>query len=202
MAPPRVGAAFRPPVVKKRLRRWARLRRHGLGPSRRRWLSRAVRFRLLALPEYRRAGTVALYAAIGSEVETHGLLRAALGDGKTVALPVIQPVDRPFLRFARHSATRRLAPGPWGVPQPPPGHRRYLRPSDLDLIVVPGVAFDRQGRRLGYGAGYYDSFLARLPRRVPRVGLAYSSQVVPRLPEADHDERVDILVTDNGVYRF
>jgi 5-formyltetrahydrofolate cyclo-ligase len=110
------------------------------------------------------------------------------------------------VQLFRLEAISELVPGTFGILEPTAELRelppRQVLPSQIDLALVPGVVFDRQGNRLGYGRGFYDRLLRQLPREVLRVGLAFECQVVEELPVEPHDERMDWLVTEAGVRRF
>ncbi|OGX37266.1 MAG: 5-formyltetrahydrofolate cyclo-ligase, partial [Omnitrophica WOR_2 bacterium RIFCSPHIGHO2_02_FULL_68_15] len=149
--------------------------------------------RLRRRPEYQAARRIAFYLAADGEVETREMIRQALADGKRVAAPIPMTTTR-TIRFAELTGVRRgLVRGPYGIAQPARRARR-VAPSALDLIVVPGLAFDAQGHRLGRGAGYYDRFLATLPTAIPRIGLAFRCQRVRRLPRARHDQPVTTVL--------
>ena len=90
---------------------------------------------------------------------------------------------------------RELSPGPFEIPQPKKKCIREVPYESIDLVIVPGLAFDRQGNRLGRGAGYYDKFLAKLPKETPRIGLAFDFQVLKDLPTLSHDISVDKVVS-------
>jgi 5-formyltetrahydrofolate cyclo-ligase len=113
-----------------------------------------------------------------------------------VAWPRIRPGDR-CLDLAE-AAPGELVPGPVRALEPPPG-ALAVNPGEVDLVVVPAVAFDAQGHRLGRGGGYYDATLAVLPPRCFRAGLAFDLQIVPSLPLEPHDARVDAVVTESRV---
>ena len=136
---------------------------------------------LSALPPYRSAATVLWYVSMPSELATGRAIEAALAEGKRVAVPWCDGDD---LGLWRLESMDELEPGTWGIPEPPPARRREperrISPEALDLVVVPGLAFDRRGRRLGHGKGYYDRLLARSP--AVRAGLCYGAQVFPEVP--------------------
>ena len=160
----------------------------------RRAASRRLAARLRRLPEYRAARRIAFYLATDGEVETREMIRQALDDGKQVAAPIPMTATRRIRLAALTSVRRGLVRGPYGIAQPHPRRARRVDPAALDLIVVPGVAFDARGHRLGRGGGYYDRFLAALPAGIPRVGLAFRCQRVPRLPRAPHDQPVTTVL--------
>lgn len=155
--------------------------------------------RVAALSYYQRARVVLGYMAFDREVLTDGLIRQAMASGKQIVLPVVQ-VDRQHLAlYAIEDLERDVAPGYRGILEPQPQRTRAVAPEALDLVLVPGVAFDMRGGRLGFGAGFYDRLLGRLPREVPKVGLAFDFQVIPRLPYQPHDVMLDVVVTDSRV---
>lgn len=144
---------------------------------------------------------VALYWPKGKEFDTAPLIEALLERGIDCALPVIQKDSRE-LRFARWDEDVSLIEGPFGVMQPDVNEKTiWVEP---DIIVVPMLAFDRQGHRLGYGGGYYDATLVALRHRKPvqAVAVGYSAQAVLfNLPAEPHDQKMDWIITPNKVQR-
>jgi 5-formyltetrahydrofolate cyclo-ligase len=142
---------------------------------------------------------VALYAGVRGEVPTGRIREAYLSAGAKLYYPRV--TGNGVLSFYRHREGDGWEKGRYGIPEPL--RRRGSRPRSgpFDLVVVPGVAFDRKGRRLGHGFGYYDRFLGTLSEGVPRVGLAFSHQVVPEVPVEAWDVPVHALITEEGVVR-
>lgn len=160
--------------------------------------SAAIAGTVASLESFRRAHTVLLFASFGSEWQTRPVLEGALALGKRVVLPRVDRSAR-VLRLQRVADLGRdLAPGVFGIPEPLP-RCETVPHADIDWVLVPGLGFDRAGRRLGYGGGYYDRMLPTLPARAPRVAAAYSIQVVDEVPSAPHDVEVDALVTERGL---
>jgi 5-formyltetrahydrofolate cyclo-ligase len=148
-----------------------------------------------------RAGlTVALYHAVRGEVGTETIRDAYLSAGAVLCYPAV--VAKGTLAFFRHLEGDAWEAGPYCIPEPPRHPAREVRPDAFDLVLVPGIAFDRRGRRLGHGHGYYDRFLADVPGRALRVGLGFSHQVVHEVPVDAWDIPVHMLVTEEGVMRF
>lgn len=161
--------------------------------------SAAVRRRLEDLPELRAARAVLAYAAFGAEVDLDPWLQTLLAAGTGVFLPW---VEGPRLGIARVCDLEAdLVPAWRGVREPRAIGRRPARPDRLDAVVIPGVAFDRSGCRLGYGGGHFDRLLAMLRPGTPAVGVAFEIQIVPGVPTAAHDRPVDVVVTERAVYR-
>lgn len=167
-----------------------------LAPERRAVLSREVAARAVALSSFERARTVALYAPMGAEVDPAEIARRAISLGKRVAFPRLADGAR-ALEFAA-CAPEELSPGALRTREPP-ASAAAVALDEIDLVLVPGVGFDPEGRRLGRGRGHYDATLAALPASASRVGLAFELQIVPRLPHEAHDELLDAVVTDSRV---
>jgi len=164
-----------------------------LSPEERAARSQAIAARVAALPAFARARTVALYAPIGAEVDTGELARLAASGGKRIAWPRIGESERRLAFAACHAGL--LRPGPHGTRVPPPDAPE-VRLDDLDLVCVPGVAFDDARRRLGRGGGHYDATLAALAGRTLLVGLAFECQMVGAVPVEAHDVSVDAVATE------
>ncbi len=180
---------------KRRLRAEIRARRAALAPEERKRLSRIICRKLTASELFRRARTIFFFASFGTEVETFPALGEALLRGQRVALPRTLLRERRLV-FHRVFTLGELVPGPYGIPEPP-RQNPVVSPEEADLILVPGLAFDRRGYRLGYGGGFYDRFLAGLS--APRVALAFSFQILPAVPHEAHDLRVDVIVTERDL---
>lgn len=159
---------------------------------------RAIFRVITALPQYRQARRLYLYVSIGEEPGTRRLLLAALQAGKEVYVPrcLQQPGEMAFFRIAGEGD---LSPGKFGIPEPDPARCPPAPDGEEGLCLVPGLAFDRLGFRLGYGKGYYDRFLAAHPNLEP-VGLCYGALLLPRLPAAPHDQRVRLVAMEAGAF--
>jgi 5-formyltetrahydrofolate cyclo-ligase len=190
-------------AAKAALRRKVLAARDALPPERRAEASRAICAAVEGLPGYRAATTVLAYAAFGSEPDADGVLRAALAAGKALGLPRVDRAARrlAFLRVRDPGAD--LRPGTWGIREPDPARCPPVVLDGVGLVLVPGVAFDLGGGRLGYGGGYYDRFLAALaPGARPRpwlVAAAFEAQVVACVPRSPTDLPVDLVVTERRV---
>lgn len=187
---------------KTRLRRELRAARRALPPADRAERSRLVAARLRALPELARARRLAAYAARDDEVDLDAWLREELERGTQIHLPWVDGVELRLGRVGDLDAD--LAPGWRGLREPRhPAGAPGLPASDLDAAVVPGLAFDRAGRRLGQGGGHVDRLLARLRPGTPVVGVAFDLQVLAlgRIPLEPHDRGVDVVVTESADHR-
>ena len=143
--------------------------------------------------ELKSAKTILFYVAFDGEVETLDMIKRAYAKGKKVAVPTILK-DKKMIIPTLISNGEELELGPYGIKHPKHNPSSWLKAEDLDLVVVPGVAFDKRRHRLGRGAGYYDRFLASLPKDVPTVGLAFDFQIVDVLPHQEHDIPVSRVI--------
>ncbi|MBN1128192.1 MAG: 5-formyltetrahydrofolate cyclo-ligase [Chitinispirillaceae bacterium] len=161
--------------------------------------SRSIGALLESTGQYQKAGAVMLYAAMGAEVTTRTLIAAALQAGKRVILPYCRKETYSLGIGEIRDPERDLVVGNGSIPEPREELRDLFFRSDLQLIVCPGVAFDRFGARLGRGRGYYDNFLRELKGKVPLVGLAYDCQVqAEQLPFSYSDVVMDQIITESG----
>ena len=156
---------------------------------------------LLYLEEVKKAPVVFLYASYQSEMPTKDIFYVLKKLGKTVAMP---KTDGDRMRFYSIDSWEELVPGYKNIPEPDANGREPLVPCAEDVMILPGVAFDKEGNRLGYGAGYYDRYLEELGSRQPIcVGLAYECQIVKEtLPVEAHDRKVRYLVTEQNRWRL
>jgi 5-formyltetrahydrofolate cyclo-ligase len=161
--------------------------------------SRRIWERVAALACYQRARVVLAYMAFDHEVLTDGLIRQATASGKQIVLPRVQTDRRDLALYGIEELQRDVAPGYRGILEPRPHSTQVVAPEALDLALVPGVAFDLRGGRLGFGVGFYDRLLSRLPRDTPTVGLAFDFQIIPRLPSQPHDIMLEAIVAESRV---
>lgn len=177
-------------------------RRDALSPQERQRLSEAACDALMGSDPFRQARVIMLYAAIRGEASTWPLAAGALAAGKRLVLPRVQRRPPALILHAWSGAPDELERSKFGIAEPRPGAPQ-VAPGEIDLIVVPGVAFDLGGVRLGHGGGYYDRTLPILRAANPKllaVGLCYHFQVAERLPLEPHDQRVDAVATEIGLH--
>ena len=155
---------------------------------------------LLSLPEVQRAHTIMFFVTFGSEIDTVPIIRLALGDGKRVVAPRADPSRRELTPSQVQDPDRDHALGAHHIREPA-AHCPAVRLDETEVVIVPAAVWAEDGYRIGYGGGYYDRFLPRLPHAV-KIGLGLEVQVVREVPHQDHDLPVDMLVTDAGVRRF
>jgi len=164
-------------------------------------LSRMILAQLFALPAYQQARTVMLYIGIRSEVRTREHVPEILASGRRVVVPFCQG-DELGLFLLRD--LDELETSGFGLCEPPPTMRahadRRCDVKDLDLVAVPGLAFDRRGARLGHGKGYYDRLLCHARPDTALVGLAFECQMFPAVPTSERDVFMDLVITETGMY--
>lgn len=164
--------------------------------------SAAVAHRLLGLDEYLKAGTVMAYVDFRNEVQTGSIIRDALRRGKRVVVPVTDVPGKKLTPAQITDFPGDLAPGAWGILEPKPERLRPVPPEEIDIVIVPGVAFDTAGNRLGYGGGFYDRFLLQTRPDCVYAALAFELQVRPNVYPGEHDLPVHMLVTEDRVLDF
>ena len=165
-------------------------------------LSQDICAKFMALPTYERAKTVMYYIDVRSEVRTRHALPTALTQGKTVVVPWCN--DNGELELFRLESMEELAIGMYKILEPKPELRtlpaKQIAATDLDLVMVPGVAFDRRGARMGHGKGYYDKLLQHARLDAPLVALAFECQLFSEIPVAPHDIFMDAIITERAIY--
>ena len=155
-----------------------------------------IKKKLFLLSEFSKAKTVMFYISRPEEVDTWGIIRGALKRGKKVVVPITNVVLRRLETSRLLNLDRDLVRGPYRIYEPEKSCRRLVPINQIDLVVVPGVAFDEQGNRLGRGKGYYDKFLRLIPRQVPVIGLAFSFQLLENLPHTSRDIPASKVLSD------
>ena len=176
---------------KAALRRRLLAARHRLSPEQRAGAGRAIRDAVLSLPQTQMAGTVAAYYSIAAEPDTHGLIYALWKRGSYVLLPVLRPDGD--LDWASYEGPDSLRPGPRGLTEPAEPPRGPGAIASADLVLVPALAVDHSGLRLGRGGGSYDRALTRVGDQVPTVGLIYDEELLAQVPAWPHDQRVRLI---------
>jgi 5-formyltetrahydrofolate cyclo-ligase len=181
---------------KAQLRQKVKSKRDALSQAERVCLSGMVTRRTLSLDGYRVARTVMAYCAHGSEVVADDIIKNALSEGKRVVVPRVVSRETCEMQAVEICSLDDVAPGEFGIREP----RRnagcvILKPAEIDVVFVPGIAFDGQGYRIGYGKGFYDRWIKALPAR-QLVGLAYDFQVLESVPREKYDTAVGVVVTD------
>ena len=182
--------------TKDSLRKEMKVRLSAQSAAEREAKSFKIQKKLFAFPAFQNAGSVWFYAALPSEVDTLPMIQAALQAGKKVLVPLTDLENKELSLFEIKDLKKDLRPGTLGIPEPRPEVARSARFEEADCVVVPGLVFDKAGHRIGHGAGFYDKSLAALLPRVPKIGLAFSFQVLQEIPQENHDQVLDTVLTD------
>ena len=155
-----------------------------------------MREKLFKLDAFRTARMVCFYVGTDKEVDTVPMIEESIHLGKRVLLPRVNLENIELKLFEIKNVRTELSIGPLGILEPDPAKTRSAPLSDVDCVVVPGLAFDVSNHRLGRGAGFYDRFLEQLPADTFKVALAFSFQVFPEIPHEPHDRSMDAVLTE------
>lgn len=152
--------------------------------------------KLFALPEVKKAAVILFYASFDGEVMTFEMIKKAWELGKKIGLPKVNRLKKILEPKVVHSLEKDLKKGQYGILEPADGGKdNALATKDINVVIVPGVAFDKHNQRLGRGAGYYDRFLHTLPSHIPTLGLAFDFQIVDQIPHPEaHDVKVSNVI--------
>ncbi|MFO7872548.1 MAG: 5-formyltetrahydrofolate cyclo-ligase [Candidatus Undinarchaeales archaeon] len=181
--------------MKHKLRKEQKKTRDGMDKKERYEKSREIKEKLFEMHEFKEAETVLFYSSIKSEVETEEMIKGALKLNKKIALPITNSLFRTLKAFELKDYSE-LEPGTFGVPEPK--QKNELVKKDIDLVLVPGVVFDLNGHRIGYGEGYYDNFLSKM-KDTPKFGLSFEVQIVEEIPAEPHDVKLNKIITEKRI---
>lgn len=154
---------------------------------------------LYTLPEFRMARQVMFFVSFGSEVDTRDMVEVTIKAEKTALVPKAKPTTRELIPSEIRNWDNDLEPGAYDILEPKEQFLRPGKPEEISLLIVPGVAFDIKGNRLGYGGGYYDRFFPLLMPGTPLVALAFELQIVPEVPVDEWDRPVDKIITEERI---
>lgn len=185
---------------KKRIRRKMLNERRDLSDEQVKDMSEVIINKLKKIPVYKTSKTIMVYLSFGNEVDSSEIIKDCFENGKRVVLPFCDNTDMSITPTEIKDLDIDLVEDSIGYIQP---NKESLDPVDLseiDLIIVPGISFDRKGYRVGFGAGYYDRFLGKVNFEIPTIGLAYDFQIIESLIEMeDYDIPVDYVMTDERI---
>ncbi len=148
---------------------------------------------------YKTAKTIMTFISFGAEVNTHDFIKMSIKNNKRIVVPITVPSTRE-LKLSEVLDFNELEIGFYDILTPKEEFIRYVDPSEVDLIIVPGVAFDMEGYRIGYGGGYYDRFLSKLDH-ITKISLALDMQLIDNVPREDFDIPVDYIITENQIIK-
>lgn len=184
---------------KKELRRKMLKRREDLSLTEMQKKSQQINQQILALPPFSAAKTILTYLPIKKEPNTLPLLTIAWQQKKQVLIPVMQAQNKSLI-LSQLKNLNEVTPKRHDLLEPEPEFLRPTAPHSVDLCLLPGLAFDYSGNRLGYGEGYFDRFLPNLRPTCLKIALAYDFQIFDSIPKAKHDIPIDIIITESTTY--
>lgn len=154
--------------------------------------------KLITSEFYKNSKVLFSFVSFGSEVDTHQIINQALKDSKTICVPRIESKEKGMEIFKINSLDE-LKTGYFGILEPMKSCPA-IDPESIDLILMPGVAFDKQGGRVGYGRGFYDNFLRKMNKKVDKIALSYDFQLLDKVPMDEFDVRIDGIITEKQLY--
>ena len=180
---------------KDHIRQTIKLKRLALSSNEVQRRSGSVFQHLIESDFYQNAQSIACYISVKNEVDTHHLIQTALKNSKQIGVPVTDPDGH--MAFQAISSLNILHPVRFGLLEPPRDTNAEIPPESFDLILLPGLAFDNRGNRIGSGGGYFDRFLPTTPART--AALSYDFQILNQIPTDSHDIRLDYIITESSV---
>ena len=186
---------------KKALRKQIIQKRLTLSDTERSQASDAVFQLLVSLEMITQAKTVSSFVTFGAEIQTDAINHWLLEQKKCLVLPYISPVEKEMTFHEVHNL-EELILNDFGILEPVPTIHKVITIGEIDCVITPGVAFDNQGYRLGYGGGFYDRFFSQIEKTIPKIGIAFECQLVESLPVASYDMPINHLITEKGIRHF
>ena len=159
--------------------------------------SNKIKENLFSLPEFEKAKNILFYVSFNNEVDTHEIIKELLTK-KNIIVPYVEK-GNPILQLSELKDFDELEAKTFGILEPKEDKIKKFDIGNVDLVIVPGIVFDKNGHRIGYGYGYYDRFFHKLDANVKKIGLAFDFQVVDKIPEEKHDVPVDFVITEKRV---
>ena len=160
---------------------------------------KAIENRLFEFANFLEAKIALLYVSGDNEVQSRNIIKRAYAYNKIVVLPAFDAKTFDMKLMKVDDISRELKSGPRGVPEPDEGLCKIVPIDRIDIAVIPGVAFDEKGGRVGSGKGYYDRLIPKLAITTRKVALTFEEQIIPQVPMESHDKHVDIIITDERI---
>ena len=163
--------------------------------------SNKIKKSLYSLQEFKQSKNILFYVSFNSEVSTIGIIKELLiKKEKNIIVPYVLK-NNPILQLSELRNINNLAAKTFGILEPKENYIREFSYKNIEMVILPGIAFDTKGHRIGYGYGYYDRFLKKLNKNVIKIGFAFDFQLVEKIPEERHDVAVDIIITEKRVLK-
>jgi 5-formyltetrahydrofolate cyclo-ligase len=161
--------------------------------------SSAIKDTLFSLSQYKESNFIFSFISFKDEVNTHEIIKDSIAIGKKVGVPISVPKTKELLVSEIIDFDKELELSYYDILAPKDEYIRIVSPKVVDLVLVPGVAFDKRGYRVGYGGGYYDRFFNKLEKGVIKIGLCYEMQILPEVPTDIYDIPIDYIITEKGL---
>lgn len=162
--------------------------------------SNIIADKLFEMDYYKEAKTIMSFISFGDEVDTHEIIKKTINHGKSIVVPITIPETRE-LKVSQVLDFSELEIGYYNILTPKKEFIRFVEPSTIDLILVPGVVFAKNGYRVGYGGGYYDRFLSKIDKNIPKIAIAFDLQIVDKVPREYYDIPVDFIYTESEIVK-
>ena len=183
--------------MKKHLRNYLTSKRNSLTLEEQVKYSKEIHEKLISLPQWKNSKTIMIYISINSEVMTLNLISKTIKERKILILPKVSNKDIITIKVNNEF---KITTGYKGILEPSDGE---IFTGYIDTVILPLIGFDKEGYRIGYGGGFYDAFIAKNSNRIGmKIGLAYECQKVDSIPKEEHDQKLDIVITEKNVYIF
>lgn len=179
---------------KKALRDYARSLRESITNEQKKLYDEVIYNKVINSEEYFNSKVIFIFVSFGSEIDTHKIITKALEDNKIVCVPKVIS-KKEGMKAVAISSFQELERSKYGILEPREICNE-IKPSSIDLVLVPGLLFDTVGGRIGYGAGYYDRFLKQLKRESKKIGIGYKLQLIDKVPMEEHDVFLDYIITN------
>lgn len=164
--------------------------------------SNSIKENLFSTEIYKNAETIFSFISFGSEVGTHTLIKEMLKDGKKVGVPFTYPKNRKMTVSEIKDFDKDLEKGFYNILSPREEELKPIDPKDIDLVLVPGLGFDKKGYRVGYGGGYYDTFFEKVRDDVIKIGICFELQIIDSCPIDIYDVPVDYIITESNILKI
>lgn len=186
-------------AFKNKLRKEIREKRDRIPISDRKNRSKVIAKKFFLTDYYTKSRNILAYYPFGSEIDTSLVIIRALKNNKSIILPKV--FERELKLYYLDKLSEQLEKGEYGIMEPIPRFCRPAKIKDIDLAIIPGLGFDKNLNRLGYGGGFYDRLLALIPSKTKRIALCFDIQIIDKIPTIKHDIKIDVLITESKIYR-
>ncbi|MCE5329959.1 5-formyltetrahydrofolate cyclo-ligase [bacterium] len=190
-----INPDFEKKIIRKRIQK----ERDNLSAAEHATKSQLIAEKLIDLSEYKEAKTIFIFYPFRSEVDTRIIIKDALIKGKKIVLPKI--INSEMKTFYISDLDKDLKKGSLGISEPEESICKEAKLENIDLVIVPGICFDLNFNRIGYGGGFYDKISPELKKNIKKIALSFDLQIISKVPFCSHDKKVDVIITESEIYR-